>query len=237
MPLEMGNGIITWLLGSGVMAGLSFVCWYVGQRDRLSLGQLGVTVPPGRGALGAVWTRSLVLSVVLGAYLYALTQFIHDTTGQELRFLWPLLKPLTLERWALLPIYWGWILLAFIAINGLVLTAQFRMPLDGGFVRTWLRWSFFTIVIAVGGLLLLWCVHFIPDYLQIGPGFDVIGLPQFGGRWMMMLPVIMGQFAALIVINHWCYLKTGYIWFGVFFTSMLMAWMLVGGQVIGRFMA
>ncbi|RZN55050.1 hypothetical protein EIG78_11590, partial [Avibacterium paragallinarum] len=36
---------------------------------------------------------------------------------------------------------------------------------------------------------------------------------------------------------HWCYLKTGYIYLGVFFTSMLMAWILVGGQVIGRFLA
>ena len=54
---------------------------------------------------------------------------------------------------------------------------------------------------------------------------------------MMMLPVVMSQFCAMIVINHWCYLKTGYIWLDVALTSLLMAWMMVGGQVIGRFMA
>lgn len=237
MPLEMGNGIITWLLGTALMAVLFFTIWFVSQRGRLRLNQLGVVAPAGQRPVGRVWERSLILAFLLTAYLYGLTLLVHSTTGQELRFLWPLLKPLTPERWALFPVYWVLILLAFTAINGLVLTAQFKQRLSSGFVATWLRWSVCSIIIAVGGLFLLWCLHFIPGYLGIGPGFDVLGQPKFGGRWMMMLPVIMAQFSAMIIINHWCYLKTGYIWLGGFFTSMLMTWMLVGGQVIGRFMA
>ncbi|EJS87419.1 Kmt1, partial [Pasteurella multocida subsp. multocida str. Anand1_buffalo] len=49
--------------------------------------------------------------------------------------------------------------------------------------------------------------YFVPGFMQIGPGFDVVGLPQFGGRWMMMLAVIIPQFIVFTVINHWCYLK------------------------------
>ena len=136
--------------------------------------------------------------------------------------------------------YWykefsGLIALTFALLSALSLAALLlETPY---FAATLLRWSVGSIIVAVGGLFLLWCLHFIPDYLQIGPGFDALGLPQYGGRWMMMLPVIMAQFCAMIVINHWCYLKTGYIWLGVTFTSLLMAWMMVGGQVIGRFMA
>ena len=144
---------------------------------------------------------------------------------------------MTPERWQLYPLYWLLLLAAFTVINGLILTVQMKQPIGYCFATTLLRWSVGSIIVAVGGLFLLWCLHFIPDYLQIGPGFDALGLPQYGGRWMMMLPVIMAQFCAMIVINHWCYLKTGYIWLGVTFTSLLMAWMMVGGQVIGRFMA
>ena len=50
---------------------------------------------------------------------------------------------------------------------------------------------------------------------------------------MMMLPVIMAQFCAMIVINHWCYLKTGYIWLGVTFTSLPSASLTVR-QIPGR---
>lgn len=100
-----------------------------------------------------------------------------------------------------------------------------------------MSWSFKTILFAAGGLVILWLFHFVPNFMQIGPGFDILGLPQFGGRWMMMLAVIIPQFVVFTIINHWCYLKTGYIYLGVFFTSMLMAWIMVGGQVIGRFLA
>lgn len=182
-------------------------------------------------------SAGLLLALLLMGYLYALTLLIHNLFAQELRFLWPLLKPMTAERWQLYPLYWLLILIAFTAVNGLILTVQLKQPIGYSFTGNLLRWSVGSILAAVGGLFLLWCLHFIPAYLQIGPGFDVIGLPQYGGRWMMMLPVIMAQYSAMLIINHWCYLKTGYIWLGVTLTSLLMAWMVVGGQVIGRFMA
>lgn len=232
MPLEMGNGIVTWLLVSALASVVFFVLWRHGQP--IALDRLGILAAPGQRRAVC---RHLLLAFLIAGALYALTLFIHSLFAQELRFLWPLLKPMTSERWQLFPVYWALIFIAFTAINGLILTVQMKQPVGDGFAATWLRWSLGSIAIAVGGLFLLWCLHFIPGYLQIGPGFDVLGLPKFGGRWMMMLPVIMSQFCAMIVINHWCYLKTGYIWLGVALTSLLMAWMMVGGQVIGRFMA
>ena len=234
MPLEMGNGIITWLLVSAAVSIALFSLWY--RRKGVPLQYLGVFAPPTRDS-AVVIRRSLLLALLLMGYLYALTLFIHNLFAQELRFLWPLLKPMTAERWQLYPLYWLLILIAFTAVNGLILTVQLKQPIGYSFTGNLLRWSVGSILAAVGGLFLLWCLHFIPAYLQIGPGFDVIGLPQYGGRWMMMLPVIMAQYSAMLIINHWCYLKTGYIWLGVTLTSLLMAWMMVGGQVIGRFMA
>ena len=181
--------------------------------------------------------RSLLLTTILILWLYAIAFFVHTVWGVELRFLWPLLKPLTAERFALFFVYWLPILAFFFVFNGLIISVQMKQPNSDNFNLTLIGWTVKTVIFAVGGLFILWLFHFIPNFMQIGPGFDLIGLPQFGGRWMMMLAVIIPQFIVFIFINHWCYLKTGYIYLGVFFTSVLMAWIMVGGQVIGRFLA
>ena len=57
---------------------------------------------------------------LLMGYLYALTLLIHNLFAQELRFLWPLLKPMTAERWQLYPLYWLLTVLWFLSRWGLI---------------------------------------------------------------------------------------------------------------------
>lgn len=45
--------------------------------------------------------RYLLLSILLILGLYLLTSLIYQAFSVELRFLWPLLKPLTAERFSL----------------------------------------------------------------------------------------------------------------------------------------
>lgn len=234
MPLEMGNGIITWLAVSAVINLLFFTMWK--KATPISLAEFGVLGQSHLSTFTLIF-RSLLLSVILVLWLYFIAVIAHSIWGVELRFLWPLLKPLTIERAELFLIYWLPILIFFFSFNGLIVSVQMKQKLANRFTATLIAWSFKTILFAAGGLFILWLFHFVPNFMQIGPGFDLIGLPQFGGRWMMMLAVIIPQFIVFTIINHWCYLRTGYIYLGVFFTSMLMAWIMVGGQVIGRFLA
>ncbi|MDH3000582.1 hypothetical protein A1D23_01735 [Chelonobacter oris] len=233
MPLEMGNGIITWIAMSAVVNLIFFLVWKKSVHINLSV--LGVS--NSHPTTFTVIFRFLLLSVFLIGWLYLIASICHWYWGVELRFLWPFLKPLTPERAVLFLIYWLPILAFFMVYNGLILNIQMKQKLYRTFISTLLIWTIKTIFVAMGGLAVLWLFHFIPNFMQIGPGFDLIGLPQFGGRWMMMLAVIIPQFVVLLFINNWCYLKTGYIYLGVFFTSLLMTWILVGGQVIGRFLA
>lgn len=241
MPLEMGNGIITWLAVSAVLNAIFFILWKKSlsknTSTQISLAEFGVLSPHHRLPTSTIVLRFLALSGILICWLYLIAAIAHWYWGIELRFLWPFLKPLTPERFNLFLVYWIPILAFFYVYNGLILNVQMKQPLRNTFTSTLLIWTLKTVLVAVSGLCILWLFHFIPDFMQIGPGFDVIGLPQFGGRWMMMLAVIIPQFIILLLINNWCYLKTGYIYLGVFFTSLLMTWILVGGQVIGRFLA
>ncbi|HBO38651.1 MAG TPA: alpha/beta hydrolase [Pasteurellaceae bacterium] len=235
MPLEMGNGIVTWLVVSMAINLIFFLVWR--RANPVCLREFGVfSLNPNLTTLTLI-LRSLLLAFILVGWLYLITLFVHHIWGVELRFLWPLLKPLTAERFSLIFVYWLPILAFFLVFNGLIMSVQMKLPNGNRFSSTLLSWTLKSVIFAVGGLFILWIFHFVPNFMQIGPGFDVIGLPQFGGRWMMMLTVIIPQFIVFIFINHWCYLKTGYIYLGVFLTSMLMTWIMVGGQVIGRFLA
>ncbi|AKD38324.1 hypothetical protein I926_05000 [Pasteurella multocida subsp. multocida OH4807] len=235
MPLEMGNGIVLWLVVSGLVGLMLFSLWK--RTVPISLAEFGVTSNSSVLTTRQVIARHLLLSVILVLGLYLLTTLIYQYLNVELRFLWPLLKPLTAERFNLFFVYWLPILAFFFIFNGLIVSVQMKQKLSSSFFSTFVMWSIKTIIFATAGLVILWLFHFVPGFMQIGPGFDLLGLPQFGGRWMMMLAVIIPQFIVFTLINHWCYLKTGYIYLGVFFTSLLMTWVLVGGQVIGRFLA
>ena len=235
MPLEMGNGIILWLVVSGIVGIILFSLWK--RKATISLSEFGVISHSSALTTSQIIGRYLLLSIILILGLYLVTSLIYQALNVELRFLWPLLKPLTAERFSLFFVYWLPILAFFFVFNGLIVSVQMKQKLAKSFSSTLVIWSTKTIIFATTGLVILWLFHFIPSFMQIGPGFDLLGLTQFGGRWMMMLAVIIPQFIVFTVINHWCYLKTGYIYLGVFFTSLLMTWILVGGQVIGRFLA
>ncbi|ACA31697.1 alpha/beta hydrolase [Histophilus somni] len=235
MPLEMGNGIILWLVVSSIIGIILFSLWK--RKVAVSLAEFGVTSHSSVLTTSQIIVRYLLLSILLILGLYLLTSLIYQAFSVELRFLWPLLKPLTAERFSLFFVYWLPILVFFFIFNGLIVSVQMKQKLATSFSSTLIIWSIKTTIFTTFGLVILWLFHFVPNFMQIGPGFDLLGLPQFGGRWMMMLAVIIPQFIVFTVINHWCYLKTGYIYLGVFFTSLLMTWILVGGQVIGRFLA
>ena len=94
MLLEMGNGIITWLLVNALVSLVFFILWRHGQP--IPLDRLGITAAPAQGR--GIY-RHVVLAFLLAGTLYALTLFIYNLFAQELRFLWPLLKPMTNARW------------------------------------------------------------------------------------------------------------------------------------------
>lgn len=232
MPLEMGNGIITWLTVSAVINLVFFSFWQ--RKQQINFAEMGIISRSLQISTLTLIGKSFLLSGLMILWLYLISSFIYYIMGIELRFLWPMLKPLTIERLALFIPYWLPILLFFFVFKGLILSIQMKQRYYGN--TTLIRWAINGCLFSVGGLILLWLFHFVPNYLQIGPGFDVIGLPQFGGRWMMMLAVIIPQFIVLLSLYYWCYIKTGYIYLGIFFTSIIMTWILIGGQVIGRFL-
>ncbi|WP_449461436.1 hypothetical protein, partial [Streptococcus suis] len=118
MPLEMGNGIILWLVVSGLVGSLLFGLWQ--RKAQFCWAEFGVLSQSASLTTAQLIGRYLLLSLLLFAGLYFLVSLIYQYFHVELRFLWPLLKPLTVERFNLFIVYWLPILVFFFVFNGLI---------------------------------------------------------------------------------------------------------------------
>lgn len=231
LPLQMGNGIAIWLVVTTVLTLVVFLIWKrIGGGQGESWSDLGVVPPQDAG-------RQILTAFGLSAALIAWPVLIVTVTaffrGPEFRVLWPMLKTLTPERAGVLLPYFLIIWAFFFVVNGLSLNTMSRIAArdDERPVVLWAKRFTFSWISAVFGLCLLWLFHFVPGYMGIGPGMDVIGLPAFGGRWMMMLAVIIPQFTALVALNVWLHVRIRSIWVASTVGAALFTWMMVGGQV------
>ncbi|PID98618.1 MAG: alpha/beta hydrolase [Actinomycetales bacterium] len=231
LPLQMGNGIATWLLATVIITAILFALWWLrGGGQKLKWSEIGVLAKQD----SKTWIASgLLLSGLLIGWLAVIVSLTAFFRGPQYRVLWPMLKTLTPERvYVLLP-YFLIIWIFFFVVNGLAINGMARLVAkdNESDLKLFARRSAFAILAAVGGLVLLWLFHFVPDYLGVGPGMDVIGLPTLGGRWMMMLFVIIPQFIGLILLNTWLQIRTRSIWVSTTVAAAIFTWFVVGGQV------
>jgi len=83
------------------------------------------------------------------------------------------------------------------------------------------------------GLLIVWCIQYLPWYLfNAGPGFEIMGMPQFSALWPLMLQVYIPEFLVLLWMLVWFYRRTGKIYLGAIMVSSLMIWFLAAGSVV-----
>jgi hypothetical protein len=68
--------------------------------------------------------------------------------------------------------------------------------------------------------------------LGAGPGFEVIGLPQYSQMWPLMLFVFLPEFAVILFFVTWFYRRTGKIYLGSLMGAALAIWFSTAGTVI-----
>ena len=233
LPLEMANGIMLWLLASTVVGIVSFVVW----RAREGKGQTLTTI--GLAGEGSTLWRSIgsgaAVAALLVAWLTIVSTLLRWAGLGEVRSLWPLLRGLTTERALTLLPYFLIIVAFFIVINGLTMSVMGRIPAAGRTdAKLWGVRLGYAILALITGLVILLLINFVPLFAVGSPGMNLIGLGQFGGRWSMMLWVIIPQFLILLAISIWAQVRSRSFWVGTLLGAMLFTWFVVGAQV-GRF--
>ena len=99
-------------------------------------------------------------------------------------------------------------------------------PGFGGFLSNWWR----NALLMVGGVLIIVLLEYIPFFLEIGPGADVLFGSTFGGPFMSLLILFFPQILVFSVLCTYLYRRTGSVFVGALTVASMACWIVTGGS-------
>ena len=155
--------------------------------------------------------------------------------GIEFRFLWPMMRQFSLERFGQFWIYLPAAVVFFALNGGVLLFGQARQKGYSTPARTQAMWWASNSVFALLGLVAVWAVQYVPyRFFGTAPGFEAIGLAQFGELWPLMLFAYIPIFTVLVFMLTWFYRRTGRVYLGALLVGAVATWFTAAGSVLGR---
>jgi dienelactone hydrolase len=234
--MTIGNGFITWLTFLMIVALIMLLFWYQrgeGKRLGINLYDLGLADRDSPDRLNwSVIGKSALAAVLLTGMMYGLVCISAALFQLDFRFIWPFFKPFTGERlgqfFVYLPFY-----TAFFTVNaGVKLYGQMRLPEKKSPAGTQLAWWAYSVFIMLGGVFLIVLIEYIPFFLGLGPGADLLFSSLFGGPFMSVMILLIPQFAVFFFLSTYLYRRTGRIYTGSFIVAILASWVLTGGSAM-----
>ena len=82
----------------------------------------------------------------------------------------------------------------------------------------------------VGGILIIVFIEYIPFFLNIGPGADVLFGSTFGGPFMSLLILFAPQVVVFSLLGTYSYRKTESVYTGALLIASMACWIVTGGS-------
>lgn len=227
--LVTGNGLLLWFLVNALIACIAHKLWF----RKASSGEDGIT----HEDVGRFKTirdpetrenilRTILLSVVLFSYLYLVVAASQLFLGIELRYMWPVFKIFTAERFVqflvnIIPVF------PFFLINGGIFAyGQLKQKESDTPLKTQFIWWIKIVFAMESTLLVLILVNYLPMFL-FGTG-PLLNMGLFGIFLMAYLPLFAGIFFIMTAF----YIKTGRVYLGSIMGTLLVVWILTTGMLI-----
>jgi hypothetical protein len=225
--LAVANAFLFWFLVNAGIAHLLFRRWYHKQDD-LTPDQLGGV---GKEDRGMVITRSILISVLVIAYLYLVTVFVQSVFLVELRYMWPFFRVLKPYRVFQFLLYLLPVLYFFIYNGGYFLFGQARPKIDRiESDRGTLIWWGLNLVNMLSVLFLIFILEYIPMFLfGTGPLFG--GLLEFWWLFGIFLMQIIPEFMVIFLLQTLLFRRTGRIYVGSIISAMVVTWVIANGAL------
>lgn len=249
---QLGHGLLP--LPEGIFrmsVGNGFLCWYCflivvmlltnylsrraarRQGRLLSLYEMGLTSAANPGRLdGGLYGRSGLLAALMVGLVYGVNALCQWRFELDLRFIWPFFRPFTLARlgqfWVYFPVFALFYLLNNSKIMAMLRTNAAYLPGARGFWGCWWR----NFLVMAGGLLLITLVEYVPFFLGIGPGADLLFGATFGGPFMSLLILFVPQVLFFSFLGTYCYRRTATVLPGALTTAALACWIVTGGSAM-----
>jgi dienelactone hydrolase len=246
--MTIGNGFITWLGFLMIVALFTLRSWYLkgdGKKAGWTLSDLGLEGHPEKdikvirpaNRSKRIIPRAVIMAVILTGAMYILLCVNAAIFKLDFRFIWPFFRPFSPLRFSqflvYLPVY-----VAFFTINaGAKLYGQLRLQ-EVKFkgkkspALTQLAWWGYSVLVMLGGLFIIALIEYIPFFLGLGPGADLLFSSLFGGPYMSVLILLVPQFALFFFLSTWLYRKSGTVYTGSFVLAILATWVMAGGSSV-----
>jgi dienelactone hydrolase len=234
--MTMGNGFITWLSFLTAVTFFMLRFWYrrgEGKRMGINLSDLGLADRGKPEKLNwPVIGKSALAALILGGAMYGLVCLTGALFRMDLRFIWPFFKPFSAERFGQFFVYLPFYAAFFTVNAGVKLYGQLRLPEKKSPAVTQLVWWGYSLLIMLGGVFLMVLIEYIPFFMGLGPGADLIFSPLFGGPMMSVMILLIPQFAVFFFLSTYLYRRSGWIYPGSFLVAVLASWVVAGGSAV-----
>ena len=227
--------------------GDGFLCWYlllivimlvttavsVRKAKTFPWHDLGLSTPKTAKRIDwALCGQGALLSLCMLGLMYILVYLCQTMFLLDFRFIWPFFKTFTPDRFGQFLVYVPFFALFFILNNSKIFagmrTKATYEPGIKGFLSCWWR----SALLMIGGVLVIVLIEYIPFFMGIGPGADLLFGSTFGGPFMSILIVFVPQVLVFSVLCTYIYRRTGNVYTGAFTVAAMAAWIITGGSAI-----
>ena len=203
--------------------------WWRGAQDGWQSMGLGTAAASGRMGWGLLGRCALLVLCML-AYLYVLLLICEKAFLLDFRFIWPFFKTFDAARFGQFCVYIPVFALFFILNNSKIMASSrckaTYQPGFKGFLGCW--WC--NALMMVGGILIIVLIEYIPFFMNIAPGADLLFGSTFGGPFMSLLILFVPQVLVFSVLCTYTYRRTGSVYVGALTAASLACWIVTGGS-------
>lgn len=234
--MTVGNGFLSWYL---FLILVMLITTLVSRRrakkrgESLDFADMGLArTEDGSKPDWGLFGRSVLLALCMAGLLYICTLLFERLFLLDLRYIWPFFKGFTGARFLQFLVYIP-VFVLFFVLNNSKIFAQMRVsgtekPGFGGFMACWWKYA----LCMAGGVILIALLEYIPFFLGIGPGADLLFSSTFGGPFMSLLIVFIPQVLVFSVLCTYCYRRTGSVYTGACTVAILACWIVTGGSAM-----
>lgn len=203
--------------------------WWRGAQDGWQSMGLGTAAASGRMGWGLLGRCALLVLCML-AYLYVLLFLCEKAFLLDFRFIWPFFKTFDAARFGQFCVYLPVFALFFILNNSKIMASArckaTYQPGFKGFLGCWWR----NALMMVGGILIIVLIEYIPFFMNIAPGADLLFGSTFGGPFMSLLILFVPQVLVFSLLCTYTYRRTGSVYVGALTAASLACWIVTGGS-------
>ena len=237
--LTIGNGFLVWYLFLIiVMLCFTLIPWFRKKKkgtldtDFVDLGMARDDEEHRKKFDWGLLGKSAIVAVAGILWMYLQVIISQAIFQLDFRFIWPFFKGFSLHRFLMLLVYLP-MFIVFFVLNNSKIFASNRLPgtNENGFKAFFKVWWKYALCM-VGGIITIILIEYIPFFLQLGPGADLLFSSTFGGPFMSLLIVFAPQVIVFSFICTYCYKKTGNVFVGALIVAIMACWIVTGGSAI-----